>query len=173
MLQEMLQEMLKAMLKAIVLALLVVVLVIHGSATKLQTSRKIKLQGAINGNADFDGSKDIVINTEQKNISILTGNITLAQGNLDSSETTEIKLEFPEGFNKDNCFVIAQGIKVKANTTNGFSYGSTSETDVFTWADGLLPYRIILGDSNGKILIKIDNYTDKREISYKIVLMKI
>lgn len=41
-------------------------IVVHGNsatATKLATKRNIKLQGAVNGNADFDGSADLVINT--------------------------------------------------------------------------------------------------------------
>ena len=54
----------KGISQGIVVALLVVVLAMHGTATKLVNKRNIKLQGAISGNADFDGSKNVTINTE-------------------------------------------------------------------------------------------------------------
>lgn len=50
------------------------------TATKLQNARNIKLQGAVSGNANFDGSTNITINTEQANIAVLTGNITISNG---------------------------------------------------------------------------------------------
>ena len=34
-----------------------------GTATKLQNARNIKVQGSVNGNANFDGSGNIVITT--------------------------------------------------------------------------------------------------------------
>ena len=34
-----------------------------GTATKLQTARNIKVKGSVNGNANFDGSGNIEINT--------------------------------------------------------------------------------------------------------------
>lgn len=42
---------------------------VHGNsatADKLKTARNIKLQGAVSGNANFDGSKDIVIETQEE-----------------------------------------------------------------------------------------------------------
>lgn len=57
---------------------------VHGNsatATKIITARKITLSGAVNGNVEFDGTEDVTIKTEQSNIVILTGNITLTNGN--------------------------------------------------------------------------------------------
>ena len=48
-----------------------------GSATKLQTKRNIKLQGAVSGNADFDGSGNVVIETAQANIAVITGSFSI------------------------------------------------------------------------------------------------
>ncbi len=56
------------------LILLVVVVAMLGSATKLKNTRNIKLQGAVSGNTNFDGSKDIVIDTEFNDI--VSDNIT-------------------------------------------------------------------------------------------------
>lgn len=47
------------MLKEILQAML-------GTANKLKTARNIKLQGAVSGNADFDGSKNVTIDTTQE-----------------------------------------------------------------------------------------------------------
>lgn len=51
-------------LKLLILAILLVILVlILGSATKLKNSRKIQISGATSGNASFDGTEDVTINT--------------------------------------------------------------------------------------------------------------
>ena len=46
------------------MVLLVVVLVMLGTATKLKNARKIGLSGAVSGNANFDGSGNVNIETE-------------------------------------------------------------------------------------------------------------
>lgn len=42
---------------------MVIVVAMLGTATKLQTARNIKVKGSVNGNADFDGSGNLEINT--------------------------------------------------------------------------------------------------------------
>lgn len=67
---------------------------VHGNsatASKLATARNIKIQGAVSGNANFDGSNNVVINVVQANIAVLTGNITTpAAGNSVTTGTVEI-----------------------------------------------------------------------------------
>lgn len=52
----------------VTLLLLANVLGNSATATKLATKRNIKLQGAVSGNANFDGNENIVINTSLPNI---------------------------------------------------------------------------------------------------------
>lgn len=78
----------------------------HGNsatADKLKTARNIKLEGAVSGNVSFDGSKDVIINTTQSNIAVLTGNVTLTNG------TGSTNVNYPSGFTKSNCILISSG----------------------------------------------------------------
>lgn len=165
----MLKEIWKVMLQVMLVVILVAML---GTATKLQTARNIKLQGAVSGNVDFDGSGNVIINTAQTNISVLTGDMTLIAASDGDSKTTTKDLTLPNGFTKDNCMVISQGIKLTASTL-GFAFGSTSTEDPFVWQKGLLPYRTFF-TSDGKLRIEVDNFqTTQGKISYKILLMKV
>lgn len=96
------------------------------TATKLQTPKNIKVQGAVSGNANFDGSTNVVINTTQSNIAVLTGrlNIVMEQGQKQISDG-QVEINFPTGFNKDNTIIISIGVK---NINNNFwGYGSITE----------------------------------------------
>ena len=119
------QEMLLVMLLVIVVVLQVAVLAIqqllllqivqnnaHGNSattTKLQTARNIKLQGAVSGNANFDGSGNIIINTTQSNIAILTGSTVV---NASSSKT--VTINYPSGYTESNCIPVAFALKSTA-----------------------------------------------------------
>lgn len=98
----------------------------HGSSTRLKTARNIILKGAVSGSATFDGSKNIDIDTTLENIVILTGSITLTGLTGDTEETGIVQnIAYPEGFNKDNCFVVSVGFSNVNNTTNPMiAYGS-------------------------------------------------
>lgn len=74
------------------------------SATKLQTPRKIEIQGAVRGNASFDGSKDVVIQATQANIAIITGTLRQTNG---SGGTV---IAYPKGFTKNNCIVVSASL---------------------------------------------------------------
>lgn len=50
------------------------------TASKFATEKNIELRGAVSGNANFDGSTNVIINTTQANIAVLTGNITISNG---------------------------------------------------------------------------------------------
>lgn len=148
----------------------------HGNSattTKLQTARNIKLQGAVSGNANFDGSGNITINTTQSNIAVITGNMDLdansssmaAEGYCTFTQVDNIN--YPNGFSKDNCVVISYARK----GVKGFGYGWNNypnSADLFT---GSLPITIRLDD---KISISAGNLSvNAQTITYKIVLMKI
>lgn len=82
-----------------------------GTTTKLKTARNIKLQGAVSGNANFDGSANITINTTQTNIAVLDGSISLTANTTDNAsnnkmQQTQWSMDYPSGFSKDNSIVI-------------------------------------------------------------------
>lgn len=134
------------------------------TATKLQTARNIKLQGAVNGNANFDGSGNITINTTQSNIAVLTGSTVV---NASSSKT--VTINYPSGYTESNCIPIAFALKSTAKGYNYFGaykYSSDLMFNAFT-------RRLNLESSN--ISVYIENPTSDQDltINYKIVLMKI
>lgn len=149
-----------------------------GTATKLQTARNIKLQGAVNGNANFDGSGNVTITTTQGNIAVITGSMTLeanSQQNFESGvkKQTLKDIDFPEGFNKDNCVCIAFGIK--RFTEKNYNYG-TGDSAPYNATTGAYDRNIVLGSStdNSKINLSIwQLMTSSTTIYYKIVLLKI
>lgn len=154
-----------------------------GSATKLKTIRNIKLQGAVSGNADFDGSANITIDTTQANIVKLTGNLELAANTSDNAANgyckfTEISIDYPVGFSRDNCIVIAYNRKTVRSSGYGWNNYPNS-TDMY---EGTLPLTIGLygNDSSiasayrNKIRIRAGNLsTQSQTITYEVVLMKI
>lgn len=135
-----------------------------GTATKLETARAINLEGAVKGSANFDGSKNITINTTQDNIAILTGNF-IAEGN---KGKISAELNYPSGFNKDNCTILSFG--GRTSTTYGYAYGHTSNNSaglLFGTNDKV----VFLED---KIRIWYNNtLTSEQVFYYKIVLMKL
>lgn len=146
------------------------------TASKLKNSRKIKLKGAISGEISFDGSQDVTINVIQDNIAIIQGSMLIPAGpdNVQFVSKTE-HINFPEGFNKDNCFAISIGTKLIEGGT-GYGYGLTDKWDVFAISTNLLPFSVLLGDGdeNGnKIQIVGQNFIMQEvNMRYQIVLMK-
>lgn len=160
------------MLKAIVVALLVVVLVMLGTASKLQNPRNIQIQGAVSGNANFDGDKDITINTKQSNIAILTGNITTpAAGNNALNATA--KLAYPSGFNKNNCVIISLMSRNTAIAERGYcTVGATGTSGEMQ--KGNYGLQAQLTDSEISVQVyKINANEASKSISIRVVLMRI
>lgn len=155
-----------------------IVVVILGTATKLKTSRNIALSGAVKGNANFDGSGNVTINTTQDNIAVITGSMTLeanSQSNLgsNSEQQTNLKINFPTGFNKDNCVCLAFGMKSYAEKNYSYGIGNTSSNRAVT---GSFYRHCVLGasDDNTKISLQVWQMgTSKVTAYYKLVLMKI
>lgn len=156
--------------------LLVIFLLMLGTATKLKTPRNISLTGDVSGSTSFDGSGNVTITTDLANVAMLTGTIS---GN--GTETIISKnVNYPAGYNKDNCVVIAAMAHNSANSTGIISSGSLFEPSSYT--TGGLPMQVILrSDEIGikcrNVLVFDDNSTMVPSIngsfSYKIVLMKI
>lgn len=145
--------------------LLVILVLMLGSANKLKTARQIALTGAVSGNTNFDGSGNVSITTKQANIAVLTGNFSLNS----SGYTSDIN--YPDGYNKNNCIVIAFGL-VTQNDSNakGYNFGGTY-SDSGDLLNNALSRDVSLRDS--QIRIRVKNPGNSGNYTYKIVLMKI
>lgn len=220
------------------------------SATELKTERNIKLSGALDGNANFDGSKDVTLDTKfiskalttedlnsiktdglyhasggnavknkaagvdnfglivkrtgnasyqqilfsgdveyirytidsswsswQKNVfygnfAVLTGTISATAASSSNSFNTK-KIDFPSGFNSDNCMVVSW--YVKRNGNYGKTFGCTTASDPRTSLRGGVPSMVIFNyQSDGKITFTLESpITEATTFEYKILLMKI
>ena len=98
-----------------------------------------------------------------------------SQSNFENGDEqqTVLNIDFPQGFNKDNCVCLAFGMKTYAE--NNYSYGvAFSETNRFT--TGSYYRNIILGsgDNKSKIGLHVWNMaTGQHIVYYRLVLMKI
>lgn len=88
---------------------------------------------------------------------------------------TNADLNFPNGFNKDNCVVISFGVK-NFNDGRGYSYGFSGVTSMLDQSWSTEPRKIQLGLANNFNTIKIalGNFsTSAKTKYYRIVLMRI
>lgn len=142
------------------------------TATKLQTARNIKIQGAVSGNANFDGSTNIIITTTQANIATITGTITTPATNSDVISAT-ITLNYPSGYNKNNCVIMSL---MSSNSTISNSMWSTTGGSG-TSAEHMKSNHALqasLSDSNIRIeLYKVNQAASSIKTNIKLVLMKI
>lgn len=150
----------------ILLTLLIVALAMPGTASKLQTAREITLEGAITGNANFDGSSDIVINTNQNNFAVATGSVNLANG------VGNTNIDYPEGYNKDNCVVLSF-MAFNGTNVNGYGYGYLENSSGYV--AGAIGHSINLGSSKIAVAVQnpISSTSGSGTYQIKIVLMKI
>lgn len=143
-----------------------------GSANKLKTPRQISVSGAISGSGNFDGSGNVNIVTTQANIAVLTATVnTPAAGNSALNVTTTI--QYPQGFNRNNCIIISLMSYNTANSSRGYcTVGATGVSA--EEAKGNYGLQAQLGDE-GIIsqVFKINTNADTKTISIRIVLMKI
>lgn len=149
-----------------------------GSANKLKTPRTISLSGDVTGSASFDGSGNVTIQTEQSNIAVLTGTMTLEANSQESfaagdKKQTLKQINFPTGYNKDNCVCIAFGIK--RFEEKNYCYGAGGSVSI---QSVIASYEraIVLGATEDSTKININVWqamTSSTTIYYKIVLMKI
>lgn len=149
------------------------------TASKLATARNIKLQGAVNGNANFDGSGNITITTKQTNIAIITGSvdITMTQGGEQVYKGQKF-INYPTGYNKDNCVVISA--ETQWATGKFFGYGSITHYPG-SMLSGIIEKGVTLRDTDILLNARYDglnvggeaNITETRTQNFKIVLLKI
>lgn len=133
----------KEMLQVMLAVLLAVVLAMHGTATKLQTARKINgtnfdgsgdittskwgtartlaLSGAVSGSASVDGSGNVTITTKQANIAVLTGSATAEGSTTEIINYATADINYPSGFNRNNCIVLAFALTT-SNSNVGDNY---------------------------------------------------
>lgn len=117
----------------------------------------------------------------QQDFAILTGTMTLdansSEGALEGiCKNSEITVNYPNGFNKDNCVVCS----VCRSGVNCFGFGWTDRVDAMNIFNGVEPINVVLYDKNAnenfknKIRVIAGNLSTSEEtITYKIVLMKI
>ncbi len=140
------------------------------TATKLATKRNIKLQGVVNGNADFDGSTNITINTTQGNIVTLTGSVKLPEAN-SGTLTGTTNLNYPSGYNRTNCIVLSiMGGKI-GDTSTLTTPMEVSSTGRSLGAGGLA---VSLHSNNITVRReKTDDIEPSTTTTFRLVLMKI
>ena len=148
-----------------------------GSANKLKTARTISLSGDVTGSASFDGSKNVTIQTNQNNIAVLNGQLTTTPVTGSSTSFNTVKLDFPNGYNADNCVVVAWYIHNVTGEANGYgkAFGYTNPTDGRTWLRGAVASMVTFNhQGDGKIRFTLESpFTSAYTYEFKIVLMKI
>lgn len=150
---------------------MVVVLVMLGTATKLKTARNIKIQGAVSGNANFDGSANVTINTIQNNIEVLKGSISISASDTSGifNGTASVTVAYPAGYTKDNCKVLS--ISTALSVQGLYSTGSIPKFVATDLQKGMVP--IFVTRANDNLTIKAYNAaTQVANINYEIVLIK-
>lgn len=155
----------------------------HGNsatATKLANARNIKLQGAVSGNANFDGSGNVVIDTTQANIAIVTGTITLTQSTESQIESGQVDISYPSGYTKDNCVILGIMARNSAQTSSiGYSYGVLADENYSGVINSAsMGKYAVLKDNSIMLTMRYDwNATPTSQrtdtYNYKIVLMKV
>lgn len=152
----------------------------HGTATKLQNLRKIKIEGAVEGEVDFDGSQNVTIATTQANIAILEGDLP------NDGINTEIIVGYPKGFSRDNCAVISKS-GIRAPSQEGRIYTTGTTFDSASYARGGVTISADLNSSGIRITaknIQINEGTSglngitralgsETKFGYRVILMKI
>lgn len=112
----------------------------------------------------------------KEDIVVLRGSVTTAaKSEEETIHYNTYTLDFPDGFNKDNCVCLAFGISTAIDTVQGFSYEILDPSESRSWLRSSLYRNIILGENHnlGKISMTIGTpYSEEFTVRYKIVLMK-
>ena len=146
-----------------------------GTATRLQNARTISLSGAVSGSTSFNGSRNVTITTTQANIAVLTGTLP------HDGTSTDITINYPSGYTRDNCVVIAKEGK-RGTSSDIYTTGTTFDT--INYIKGGLALSVSLQDTYITIRAKNINLTDgdtamvkpiaaDTTFGYRIVLLKI
>lgn len=142
------------------------------TATRLQTARNITLSGDVTGSASFNGSSNVTITTKLANIAILTGTITMSVSSGQSLTNGQKNINYPAGFNKNNCIPIAVGIGGNTNGNTDYCFEFLDNmSDAFVL--GAFGRTVKLRDDYIDLRIHIQMEATTSTRNYKIVLMKI
>lgn len=104
------------------------------------------------------------------NYVVLTGTIDLTVNTGYTSGTKNI--EYPEGFNKNNCVAIAVGIAGSTVSNTEYSYGFSGDHSG-SYVTGGIAKNIRLREEYMQLDVYIEMEASKNTRNYKIVLMKI
>lgn len=125
-----------------------------------------------------DGSAYVLKN----DFAIITGEIEVkgnSQENLGKdpieAAISSKDIEFPVGFNKENCVVVSVGFR-RPNVNKGFACGWNNYADSVDSIRGTMPYSLSLGvvEENPVMTLTFGNFgTSPSAYEYRIVLMKI
>lgn len=114
--------------------------------------------------AVIDGTMELEANTSERALEGLT-------------TRTSTSIDFPTGFNADNCVLISAG---RYGSADGMiSYGWSEKIDAMDMYNSIEPFKVSLNKTNvtpysEKIKIEAGNLsTNLRTLHYKIVLMKV
>lgn len=136
-----------------------------GSANKLKTARKISMSGAVSGSGSFDGSGNVNIVTTQANIAKINGSALF-----DSFlEYATFSVNYPNGFNEDNCVPIAFGYTRPYNLHDKPSYafgGFINNNMMVSLNTEMKKLEVAIYDPNSELKEDVT-------INYEIVLLKI
>lgn len=110
---------------------------------------------------------------------VITGSMTLnAVETAGAYKSTSKNIDFPDGFNKDNCILISAGQNKLGLEDMGYGYGITdlNYNKSLGTLIGAEPFCVLLGSNTDTTKIKIygfNSYNGERTLNYRIVLMKI
>lgn len=149
---------------------------VHGNsetATKLQTARTISLAGDVTGSASFNGSANVTITTNLANVISLSGTITLTASSSSgtSYSQTNLTLNYPSGYNKNNTIVLGFKCKLQGTGTGNYIFGYTPDKMSTSSVSGAYPRTIRLDDNS--MYVSVYNLATSRKLDYVIYLMKI
>ena len=151
---------------------MVILVLMLGSANKLKTARTISLTGDVTGSANFDGSNNVSINADLSNIAVLTGTIPMEVHKGEGYTNGSKEINYPSGYNKDNCVVLAVGISGATTTNQEFAYGFLNNmSDAYVL--GGIGRTVKLREDYIDFRVHIQLETAATTRNYKIVLMKI
>ena len=108
------------------------------------------------------------------NFAILTGEITLTKSynpGTSFKETRKENIEYPNGFNKDNCALIAFATNKTTNSNKYYTCDSNVASSAPGGVTGNVPRSAMLSD---KITLVFNNWMGSDvTIHYEVILMKI
>lgn len=143
-----------------------------GTASKLATARNIKIQGAVSGNANFDGSQNVTIETTQENIVILKGKVSVPASNTQGqyNADADANVNYPKGFTLSNTKII--GIATSLPAKGDYTSGNAGKFSTINMQRGYFPCTVTKQKEG--LIVTIYNGTNQAVVvDYEITLLMI